>query len=693
MQSLSLLWHRPSFSVAGAAPVSSGMFLSGATLAVLACATGAVAWAGSPVSLQTHYIRLGAQDTSVAIAADATGNIFVVSQTLGADHTPAIRVTKTDPAGNIAAVMDFAPGVSPSAATVDAQGNLLVVGNGLVAKLDNALANVLATANIPAHATAVTTDASGDVYVAGTAAADFPTTPGAFQASATPGAAYAFVAELSPDLGKIIAATLFGNYAADCYPNPNSCGKPASTNATAIALDPTGAVVIAGYTNTTPALLSTQPYNYGFVAKFSADLTSLPAQTVFNPVGNVLGQTYFRAMVLDSQGNPVLVGDGNDVGPLPGSNLQPNAPASSAGFVLKIDNALQNILWGTYFGAEYLGTRGVEGVATDAQGNLWVTGISRGSYLPSPTDTGLDSSPFVAELTSDGTAILDMVSSQFGGTAVAAVPAGGVAVLGPSDSFLLTASPDQPSLLMVASSANNVSSGTIAPGELLSLYGSGIGPQSPAGGVVVGGAFTTSLSGYQVLFNGVPAPLLYAGPNQFNVVAPAAIANQQTADIEILGAPAPVSFPKVFVAVARPQIFSQERTFVPQFSNVTETAIYAIAYNQDGTLNNDTNPAPRDSVVTLWATGTGLADNPLPDGAISTSAAVVNLPVVVSTASGAPLEVSYAGQAPGAIQGLTQINFRIPADASGYGLPFQFWIYLQLGDAASGLTAVEVTIK
>ena len=119
-----------------------------------------------------------------------------------------------------------APGVTPAAAAVDPQGNLLVVGDGMVAKIDNALANILATANIPAHATAVTTDAAGNIYVAGRAAADFPTTPGCLPPHPPPGATYAFVAEFSPDLATILSATLFGSFAADCFPGPGSCGTP-----------------------------------------------------------------------------------------------------------------------------------------------------------------------------------------------------------------------------------------------------------------------------------------------------------------------------------------------------------------------------------------------------------------------------------------------------------------------------------
>jgi uncharacterized protein (TIGR03437 family) len=671
----------------------------GLWIAMLLSTFASFAFAGTAPSLQTHYIRLGTRDTSAGIAADPSGNIFVVSQTVVSQTQVGIRVTKADPSGNVIAFIDFGQGVTPYAAAVDAQGNLFVVGNRLIAKLDNGLTSVIATTAIPGRANAVTTDGSGNVYITGSAGSDFPTTPGAYQADSRAGALYGFVAEFSNDLATLLSATLFGNYFADCLPNRSTCGSPTSpaappsaTTPTSIALDSSGSVVIAGYTNQQPAPLGAQPYNYGFAAKFSADLTTLQTQAVFNPVGSSAGQVYFRAMALDAQGNIWLAGDGNNVGPLPASGLQPVAPASTAGFVLKVDSGLQSVLWGTYFGAEYLGARGVEGIAIDGSGNVWLTGFSRGSYLPNPIDTGLDSLPFVAELAPDGSSILNLVSSQFGGAAVASTPSGGVAVLGTTDSFLLTASPDQPSLLMIANSANNQSTGTIAPAELISLYGTGIGPDSPFGGTVVDGAFTTNLGDCQVLFNGQPAPLLYAGPNQINVVAPAAIAGQDRVDIQVVGPRRTTAFPAVFEDDARPQFFSAERTYVPQFTTVTEIANYAIAFNQDGSLNTESNPATKGSVVTVWVSGAGLSDYSLRDGAIANSAATSNLPISVLADNGTAMEVLYAAQAPGAVQGLTQINFRVPSDSIAVG-PFQFWIYLQQGASTSRLAAIEVLIN
>jgi uncharacterized protein (TIGR03437 family) len=146
-------------------------------------------------------------------------------------------------------------------------------------------------------------------------------------------------------------------------------------------------------------------------------------------------------------------------------------------------------------------------------------------------------------------------------------------------------------------------------------------------------------------------------------------------------------FPTVFVAAARPQIFSVQQSFALPFTTAMGTATFAIANNEDGTLNSTANPAVAGSIVTIWVTGTGLGDNPLPDGSIAGSAATVNLPVVAPTASG----VLYAGQAPGAVQGLTQVNVQIPSNALGVGRPFQYPMYLQMAGATSETAVIEVS--
>src|ERR1019366_2751434 len=59
----------------------------------------------------------------------------------------------------------------------------------------------------------------------------------------------------------------------------------------------------------------------------------------------------------------------------------------------------------------------------------------------------------------------------------------------------------------------------IAPGEIVSLFGNQIGPPTPGTAAFdAAGNITSQLSGIQVLAGGLPAPLLYAAPNQNNLV-------------------------------------------------------------------------------------------------------------------------------------------------------------------------------
>ena len=70
-------------------------------------------------------------------------------------------------------------------------------------------------------------------------------------------------------------------------------------------------------------------------------------------------------------------------------------------------------------------------------------------------------------------------------------------------------------------SAASLLPGPVAPGEILTLLGSAIGPasvQQPDSA-----PSSTVLAGTSVLFDGIPAPLLYAAPNQINLALLSAI--------------------------------------------------------------------------------------------------------------------------------------------------------------------------
>src|SRR5437016_2000827 len=52
--------------------------------------------------------------------------------------------------------------------------------------------------------------------------------------------------------------------------------------------------------------------------------------------------------------------------------------------------------------------------------------------------------------------------------------------------------------------------GAVTPGKIMVIYGDRIGPSKLTGATLAGGALSTNLGGTQVLFDDVPAPLLYA---------------------------------------------------------------------------------------------------------------------------------------------------------------------------------------
>jgi uncharacterized protein (TIGR03437 family) len=74
----------------------------------------------------------------------------------------------------------------------------------------------------------------------------------------------------------------------------------------------------------------------------------------------------------------------------------------------------------------------------------------------------------------------------------------------------------------------------VAPGELITLTGFGIGPDI---GVVyqpsAQGNVPTQLAGVQVLFDGVPVPILYAQSRQINAIAPVGPAVNGTRQVTV----------------------------------------------------------------------------------------------------------------------------------------------------------------
>jgi uncharacterized protein (TIGR03437 family) len=187
----------------------------------------------------------------------------------------------------------------------------------------------------------------------------------------------------------------------------------------------------------------------------------------------------------------------------------------------------------------------------------------------------------------------------------------------------------------------------VSPGEIVSVFGLNLGTH--AIGMVVNGAFTTSLGGISVSFDGVPAPILYSGGTQATLIVPYEIAGKSSTTMTVTGGGSSTSA-QLPVVPADPGLFSADASGRGP----------AAALNQDGTINSLANPAHPGDVITLYGTGEGTIRPVPPDGTISSSPAPAPvLPVGINIA-GVTVVPSYAAEAPGLTAGVIQINARIP---------------------------------
>jgi uncharacterized protein (TIGR03437 family) len=217
----------------------------------------------------------------------------------------------------------------------------------------------------------------------------------------------------------------------------------------------------------------------------------------------------------------------------------------------------------------------------------------------------------------------------------------------------VTASPVLPPILASVVSAASGTPSAISPGEIISLYGTGIG-STPAGLTLdADGKVATELNGTQVLIDNIPAPLIYASSGQVNAIVPYEVGSSGNATVQVTVAGIPSQTWSVPVAEAMPSIFTIGATGAGQ----------AAVLNQDNSINSPSNPAATGTVIQIFATGGGQTSPASFTGGISDAANVSLLPATVNIGSRDAV-VAYHGAAPGEISGLLQVNAVVPA-----GLP------------------------
>ena len=230
--------------------------------------------------------------------------------------------------------------------------------------------------------------------------------------------------------------------------------------------------------------------------------------------------------------------------------------------------------------------------------------------------------------------------------------------------------------------------GAVAPGEIVTILGSGLGPAELATQELTGiTALATTLAGARILFNGAPAPLVYVSEKQSSAIVPYGVAADSSVNVEVEYRGVRSNIVAMPVVEARPGIFTRDGSGRGQ----------AAIRNQDGSLNSPENPAARGSVIVFYATGEGLLEPAWVDGQIiGASPPKPKLPISVLIWDERSLddnavqaEVLSARAVAGSIPGLLEVTAHVPEEAPVGGA---LTISIQLG-AQFVATGVTVALR
>jgi uncharacterized protein (TIGR03437 family) len=202
----------------------------------------------------------------------------------------------------------------------------------------------------------------------------------------------------------------------------------------------------------------------------------------------------------------------------------------------------------------------------------------------------------------------------------------------------------------VTNGASNLS-GPVAGGEVVVIYGSGLGPaqlaqfQPDATGRV-----PTAVGGTSVFFNGVAAPVLYASATQVAAMVPYGI-----------GGSLAQFYVQVQNQTSAPFNLSVASQIPAIFTLGSGTGQAAAINNKDGSINGAGHPAKVGDYIQLYITGVGQTNPAGTDGLINADPLPVPAATVKVTIGGQTANVNFAGGAPGSVAGVIQVNAQIPS--------------------------------
>jgi uncharacterized protein (TIGR03437 family) len=599
-------------------------------------------------SLQ-YLTRLGGSDfdASLAIAVDSAGNAYVAGQTASTDFPTTSNAWQT--------TFDKTP------------ENSLI---GFVAKLSPSGAVVYSTLINHAYGRAIAVNATGEAFVTGTGDGKLATTPGA------------------PSFGTAVGNFILRLSASGDWPIFALTGPGGST----IALDPQNNIYTAGTdfdqgnVPTTPGAYQQHatpsacgggfqfqiPCAHQYVCKMDAGGTKLAFCTYLSGTSGDAA----AGLAVDPNGDIYLTGStistdypttADAVQAKSVSTLPPvpvNAPGFPGlyqvfpitGYLSKLSADGSRVLYSSYLGGSQQ-DRPV-GIALDD------TGVYLAARVDSPDFPGLPAAPvrclparlhdmpvllrldasthaIVSETVVEGavqpTAPLFALDAQHGAT-LASGPY--LARIGQVTTALFDP------IACVTDAADFTQAAPVAPGQVLTIFGTNIGPATPAKYDPNSPALPTTLGGARVVVNGVAAPMIYASANQINFLAPYETGGQSTVTLKLTASGGATAQRTLAVTAINPGLLTFGISDYPvcQSKGLFNSTAAAV-FNEDGSLNACDHPAAAGSRISVVLNGTGLLAPPVADS--------YNAVEAVAPIPGQPL-------------GVWQVFLRLDKNARGY---------------------------
>jgi uncharacterized protein (TIGR03437 family) len=554
-------------------------------------------------------------------------------------------------------------------------------GSSCVTKIDASGHQVFAVQIGGADVQALGLDVAGDAYVAGEAgptATGFTTTPGAYEAN-PPGIPDPFGCKLSGVDGHALYCTFLDvspyGFAVDADGDAyvaGSCGpqliqlcvEKLNGNGTALAYRVT--LNDAGFSSPYPPYIAADASGNLFIAQWNFGVVKVGTAGGVGGTVTDLGNGVPVALAIDANGNPqVLLQDKANAGRLRLSRYSADLTAS---------------LFDTPFfvgSTPLLNDHGsaLVGMAIDAQGNTVLLGgtysinlppvhPTQVCYSPAPLLTPNSARAFLARFDAAGdlqqSSYLNATSDFIQGDTIDFNSSGASVLHFGADWEVLGLGPAVSEIAMSCiGNGASFATGPLAPNEIVSIFGVAIGPAQPvAAQPDANGRYPFQLGGTQVTFDGVAAPLLYAGSGQINLVTPHSLDDESSTHVCVFVNQLSTNCSDMPVEPAAPGICSSglsDIVYVP----------YAAALNQDGSVNAPDNPAPAGSIVSLFVTGLGTITPQPPDGGLTPyppPTQDLNVRVTYGYSRTPPLNARtlYAGPAPLEVEGLGQINVAAP---------------------------------